>query len=330
MKQGRGWALCALLAVVAPVLASPPLEPAWERGFDGRVLAHARDLARQGGAENLYLAWRLTTTTDLDANGIQAPELENVRGQWLQQALAAPGDSLLVARAALLHCSTDSDCRQASANYQRLGGDDAGAWLRGDAAGHIDEASWAVAAASGRYLSSVEVELPAVLQASAGWDLLPPPPGTALDGLAYSGQDVLAATAFAALTIDTLHDPSMAVVRQCQAAEPGSLRDQQCRAIFEALAASPTLAQANLGAALRASLATNADDHAQWQQRHRALEWLFQHGVPLVGKQPVHAFLQQVAARGERAAWEEQLLQAGIPLQPPAGWEPELPPTAGP
>ena len=121
MKQGRGWGLFALLAVVAPVLASSPLEPAWERGFDGRVLAHAWDLARQGGAENLYLAWRLTTTADLDSNGIQAPELENVRGQWLQQAMAAPGDSLLVARAALLRCSTDSDCRQASANYQRQG-----------------------------------------------------------------------------------------------------------------------------------------------------------------------------------------------------------------
>lgn len=330
MKQARLWLWTSLtVAVVAPAWAMSPQNQQWEQEYRQRVVLHAQQLAARGGAEDLYLAVMLTAGVGIDPTTVgQASELKGMREQWLERALAAPGNSLIVSRAALAHCKTDTACEQARAHWQALGVDDAGAWLLPGASGEIDEAAWAAAATSGRYLSNFEVELPALLRASADWE--PPAPPARIAGLTpdvpVSGRDMLAVMAVA--TLAATQDIPVKAINQCRAAAD-SPRQQQCRAIFAVMADSPTLVQASLGTSIRAGLATDPADQRHWQQRQRELAWVVEQGVALLNEQPAHAFLQQACAKGERVAWQELLAQADIAPQPPADWQPNSPEVAG-
>lgn len=316
------WLASLVVAIAAPVSASASETVTWQQ-FERQVVAQAHELAASERAEDRYLAARLTTAVAIDAStGDQLPELKHQREQWLQQAFTAPGESLIVARAALGQCKIEAACEKARAHWQALDVADAGAWLMPNAAGEISEAAWAAAAASGRYLSDYELELPALLRASAAWTLPAPPAGMA--GLApdvpVSGRDMLAVVAVA--TLAATHDLPMKVINQCKTAAAGSLRQRQCRSILEAMADSPTLVQASVGTAIRTQLASDPADQQYWQQRRRELAWLIEKSTPLLNRQPVYDYVLRASREGERATTQALLAEAGIAPVPAADWQP--------
>ena len=316
--------LALTLGIVAAVAAQPRAADVqqWQQQYDRAVLDQAGQLAASGRAEDLYLAARLTTATGIDStSGVQDSEIQHSREQWLQQAFAAPGDSVIVARAALGRCGSQDECARARARWQALGVADAAAWLVPNAAGEISEAAWASAAAADRYLSDYELELPALLRASADWTLPAPPAGIAgfPADVAVSGRDILAVTTVATLAATV--DVPMATSKQCKAATAPQ-RLQQCRSILETMADSPTLAQASVGTALRFKLATDVADAQHWQQRRRELAWVSEQGAPLIEQQPVYDYVLRASQQGESATMRALLVEAGIAPAPAAHWQP--------
>lgn len=139
---------------------------------------------------------------------------------------------------------------------------------------------------------------------------------------AMAGMGIMAAVALPAL------QPLMAACRD-EALSSTPTRREDCRHVARVMAdTSDTSLGTNIGIALLEQVAANGAERAQAQARRRRMDWQMLAWGRASAAQPNGGVAQFVrllhdpSVRSEQDLVERVLEEAGIPLEPPAGWQP--------
>lgn len=344
--------LCAMpvLAVAAPAASTASAEaclqrPQAERAAcirHGRAAYHARvasQLAASGQPRALALASTLQRIAALiranpTATG-QVPPPSAQAAQWWRQAAANAGDDVL-AWTLLLQNDNDTDTRsqaEAARHWQALEPDNLAAWLAADLP---TEALFEAARTTTHYNQHL---YPRVRWITAALRAHPPTAaetrllmaGDAPDPAPFNVEEFAAMAAFGigmavvvpgwAPLMDGCREPALQAL---------PARREACRHVASVLLDEPRNLETELmGIGLLRQLARTPAEQATATERRRQLDWRVRQQMQLnmasvkSGNDVFLRLFDNPAIDNEQELVEQQLRQAGIPLQPPADWVPQ-------
>jgi len=257
----------------------------------------------------------------------QAVQRDPRVGQWRQLASARAGSDV-VANALLVQGDGAADAAvraQALARWRKLEPDNLAPQLH---AGGV--ADWLPQA--GRYtrldqhyyeqLRWMQAALAAHPQTAAQRAVLGDDPLPADDAAAVAAAGILGAVAAPGL---------LALIEACRgdALDAAPTRRADCRQAARVAAdTADTSLGTSIGVALLQATAATPGEQADARERRRRLDWRMLEWGRIAGSQPdggaaqFARLLRDPAVRGERDLVERLLAEAGIPAEPPAGWQP--------
>ena len=323
-------------ACLEKLLAPTPDEAArvlagqqWTAAYSSRV---ARELAASGAARelafaaSLHRASRPYTVTD---RGIEPgrPLPDPLADAWWRQAAARAGNDVLAWT--LLVQDEPRMREQAAARWQALEPDNLAAWLAGEPT--VDRLLSAVVHAT-HYTSHLYQRLrwmaatlrahpPSAAEARA-WLAIPDGAPAAFDPEQFA--------TIAAFGIDmAVATPALLPLMQACRAQGSAMtptRRQQCRHVAGLMAdRSDTQLAESIGIGLLKTLAGSDLERDEAARRRRHLEWQqFQRFILDGGgqgqEQRFLKLFRDPSLRNERELTERMLREAGVPLEPHAGW----------
>jgi len=297
----------------------------------------AEALAASGKARDLAFAATLLQLAGQDRPagappGGDAPSQAVPRdprvGKWRQLASARAGSDV-VANALLLQGDGAADAAvrtQALARWRKLEPDNLAPRLYDGAVGE-----WLPQAGQHARLDQHYYAQLRWMQAA----LAAHPPGA--DERELLGGDELSADAAAAVAaagiLAAVATPALQPLAQAcrrDALDAAPTRRADCRQVARVAAdTADTSVAASLGVALLQATAATPGEQADAHARRRRLDWRMLAWGRSAGSQPdggaaqFARLLRDPAVRGERDLVERVLAEAGVPAEPPAGWEPE-------
>lgn len=288
--------------------------------------ATARDLALAAILRRMAL-WSEAAADGRDPStiGVRADARAQV---WLARAEAAAGgqDALLQT----LLVAADEDNRggvraRAAARWQALEPDNLAAWLAGNEAGVMLAALPRATRYDGHLYPRVRLIADALAAFPPTDDeraaLLPPDArvdDAQLAVIAALGIDLaVAMPAFNGLT-QQCRDPALA-------ATPG--RREACRHVAQGLVSSDTLLAESVGIGMLDRLAATPAEQAEARRLRRGFDWRMQQRIALDGEDGANfiRLFRDPSVRDERELTGRMLREAGIPREPPPGWQPPRP-----
>ncbi|MCD9032636.1 hypothetical protein LDO32_12955 [Luteimonas sp. Y-2-2-4F] len=337
IRNAMAGLLALWLLLPAPGHAQAPpaadaAELAAHRAYTTRL---AERLAAEEAPRGLALAALLreaNAAATADPAAAAPPRSDPQSRQWRALAFQRAGaDTLALSLLALAPEDDAGTGRAALARWRQLEPANLVPWLHGDA----DAAARAEAARRAR---SADSHLYAQVRALVEAQRRHPPadaerallaggrdgqPG-GLDGYAVlHGTSLLAPWSLPAL--EPFAEGCAAAARQA----PDSVQAEDCRNAAQALQRADTRALESVGLALAADLARSAEARRAAAEARRRFDWqMVELGRLSMGRPDggVDAFaallMAEPAATREAALDERQLREAGIPLDPPAGWRP--------
>jgi len=346
----RSWILGAGLALLAAtnataaqqvakdVAAGQPSNAQYEAWAQERTQL-GRAIAASGRPRSLYAAWLLAPLSVNLGSGKSdySPEAD----AWFARAVRTGAGDPLIAQAAIGRCVQDDYCdvEQARATLETTDVDDIGSQLllmqlankRQDP--RAADLAWQRAARATQYrdplmalvglLDDATADQPVAALAAASQEQ-----GAAgaksVDVQRYRVEQQFSAAAA------HVPFPLREILKRCDAPVGETLA--QCRHVLEAMANSGSLLLASIGVARLERLETDTASKAQWQARGRQLQWLSMAGSTLLGSsEPAQSelslseYMQLTRTLGELPAIERLVQAHGMPLQPPADWQPISP-----
>lgn len=346
----RSWILAAGLALLAAtnataaqqvakdVAAGQPSNAQYEAWAQERTQL-GRAIAASGRPRSLYAAWLLAPLSVNLGSGKSdySPEAD----AWFARAVRTGAGDPLIAQAAIGRCVQDDYCdvEQARATLETTDVDDIGSQLllmqlankRQDP--RAADLAWQRAARATQYrdplmalvglLDDATADQPVAALAAASQEQ-----GAAgakpVDVQRYRVEQQFSAAAA------HVPFPLREILKRCDAPVGETL--VQCRHVLEAMANSASLLLASIGVVRLERLETDAASKAQWQARGRQLQWLSMAGSTLLGssepaqsKLSLSEYMQLTRTLGELPAIERLVQAHGMPLQPPADWQPISP-----
>lgn len=330
MKVCRGFVVLAALLASATVAGSTAPGPVPAGDFHGPLWRRAQELAASGRPLELLVASRLAfsqePSTPPRAAGEPAPSDE-----WLERAIRTGSDQPVIARAAVSRCIATGRCDIPAAiqTLRTREADDAVSQLllwrmemvRGSPA--TMALAWERVANATRFVDEY-AEGVALFDRMTRGVRLPAPddgPSAAPDlprlEVVYGLSAGLSMTALA-----DLH-------RRCRAGAADAVLDEGCRHLLTVMADSASLLANSFATSKLLAAARDAAERARWQERRRELAWITTEASGLLGADSdvvpgvdTHAYLRWTVESGELGAMRQLLAANGIPVQPPAGWQP--------
>ncbi|MCD9045187.1 hypothetical protein [Luteimonas sp. MHLX1A] len=320
----------ALLTLAAPLAYAQPAAEAGapevdqatataQRNYIGRL---AETLAAEGSARGLaHAAWLRDWQQALDGTATGTASHPQARA-WRELALQRAGTDTVVL--AMLAGADDPSSTRAVSRWRQLA---PGNLVPVLFAGLDPEPLLAAAArtshAQGHTIDQLRWIVDAVRR-------LPPAP----DALAQLVPDGVGIDDFAVMHgwayLATFATPDFAtLVEACRAAgQRGAETAAACGNAARVLQGGDTRLQQMVGTGLAGEVATSAGDRQRADAARRRLDWQMYElgrlssGLPDQGVAEHVALLADPALDSETAIHEAQLRAAGIPLDPPAGWQP--------
>lgn len=289
--------------------------------FELALQRYLREIARDGDARHRLLALRLLHSNPMDRPARRAATREAAR------VLAQSPDDPLVALMQRWFCDPiPESCSEAQRD----------AWLRmqpRNAAAHLDaladaqsdsrrfDAALADAARS-EVFDSYYLELSR--EAAVMMEGMPLPPITPeearfLDEVGEPHTDAARRQVFAGAVIAALPMANLSgVSRGCRPPLP-AYRIPQCRAVLMQLARGSTFVERGVAYGTLARMLGGTQEGAYWAEQRRRLHWWTrQAGRITTGAE----YWRSVLRHGEIEAMRRAMLSAGVPLEPPPGWQP--------
>ncbi|MDH5821814.1 hypothetical protein QFW77_02235 [Luteimonas sp. RD2P54] len=323
----RWLAAVLLLAMAGPMPAQDEAagaaHRAWVQGLPGR-------LAADGGPRDLALAALLRQVVREPADGDPAgadPQAE----AWRETAFARAGTDVVALTLVLAGATADEAVRERALDrWRQLEPGNLAPWLA-DHDASVDEVLEAARSAT-RVDSHLYGQLRATVDALGRH---PPTPEQAallvgradspstLEGLAaLQGMSLLAAVAVPAL------QPLLQTCREAFAADSASGHAADCRSAAALMVGADTMLLRLVGLGLAETVAGDAEAQRAARAARRRFDWQMVEWGRLSaaaaagGLDDLARLLDDPAIVDEPALVERLLTEAGIPLQPPAGWEP--------
>ncbi|TKS53198.1 hypothetical protein E4582_13540 [Luteimonas yindakuii] len=319
-----------LLTLTAPLAYAQPVADTKAAAVDQAAAAAQRDyigrlaetLAAEGSARGLaHAAWLRDWQQALGGTAVTTTSHPQARA-WRELALQRAGTDTVVL--AMLAGADDPSSAQAVTRWRQLA---PGNLVPVLFAGLEPEPLLAAAArtshAQGHTIEQLRWIVDAVRRS-------PPAPDTLAqlvpDGVGIDGFAVMHGWAYLA----TFATPDFAtLVEACRAAgQRGADAAEACGNAARVLQGGDTRLQQMVGTGLAGEVATNASDRQRAETARRRLDWQMYELGRLTSGQPDQglaehaALLADPALDSEAALNEAQLRRAGIPLDPPAGWQP--------
>lgn len=290
--------------------------------------ATARDLTLAAILRRLA-AWSGVAAGGGDPSTARLPPDARAQG-WLAGAANATGAQDDVLLQTLL-VAADADDRaglraRAAARWQVLEPDNLAAWLAGGQPGPALAASMRVTRHDSHFYPRVRLiaDALAAFPPTADERVALLPPDARMDHaqlavIAALGIDLaVAIPAFQGLT-QQCRDPALV-------ATPG--RPEACRQVARVLVTgSDTVLAESVGIGMLDRLAVTPAEQAEARHLRRGFDWRMQQRIPLDGEDGTNFFrlFRDPSVRDERELTERMLREAGIPPEPPPGWQPPRP-----
>ncbi|NZA26161.1 hypothetical protein H0E84_07160 [Luteimonas sp. SJ-92] len=316
-----------LLALACPVSAQEDAAAAAHRAWLQGLVAR---LADDGGPRDLALAALLRDVVrqgEGDAPVAADPQTRI----WRETAFARAGTDVVALNLIAAGAGADEAVRgRALARWRQLEPGNLAPWLLDDGAG-VD-ASLGAARTTRGFNGHFFAQLRAIV---AALDRHPPAPEQAalligVPDAPATSQGYAAAMGMSLLVARTLPalQPLSEACREAIAAGPVSERGAACRSAARLLAGADMMLLRMVGLGMAEDLAADADAQRAAREARRRFDWqMLEWGRLSVaaeagGLEDLVRLLADPAITGEPALVERLLTEAGIPLQPPAGWQP--------
>lgn len=290
--------------------------------------ATARELALAAILRRLA-AWSGVAAGGGDPSAARLPPDARAQG-WLARSAAAAGaqddvllQTLLVAADADDHGGVRA---RAAARWQALEPDNLAAWLAGDQPGQALAESMRITRHDSHFY-------PRARLVAAALAAFPPTPGERAALLPPDARkDDAELAVIAALGIDlAVAIPAFQGVMQ-PCGDPASAatagRREACRQVAQVLVArSDSVLAESVGIGMLDRLAVTPAEQAEVRSLRRGFDWRMQQRIPLDGGDGT-SFLRlfrDPTVRDERELAARMLREAGIPPEPPPGWQPPRP-----
>lgn len=289
--------------------------------FELALQRYLREIARDGDPRHRLLALRMLHSNPMDHSARRAATREAAR------VLARSPDDPLVALMQRWFCDPiPESCSEAQRD----------AWLRmqpRNAAAHLDaladarsdparfDAALANAARS-EVFDSYYLELSR--EAAVMMEGMPLPPVTPeearfLDEVGEPHTDAARRQVFAGAVMASLPMANLSgVSRGCRPPLPAH-RISQCHVVLTQLARGSTFVERGVAYGTLARMLSGTQEGAYWAEQRRRLHWWTrQMGRITTGAE----YWRSVLRYGEIEAMRRAMLRAGVPLEPPPGWQP--------
>ncbi|MEZ0471829.1 hypothetical protein [Luteimonas salinilitoris] len=337
---GKGWWIGLLLCIVSPLQAQAPAAAMQED--QAVVAAHRAYLARlvpqlaaSGQPRALAFAALLRDMEALagsDGEGDPPPDADADAQAWRRTAFSRAGADVVTLTLLVAGTDVEDAVRaDAAARWRQVEPSNLAAWLSDPDASpqQVLEAARTAARVDGHMYA----QLRWILQAHR--DHPPSPAEAARINGGDSGQpaslDDFAAThgmALLAATATPRFQPLLEFCRRAGTQAPGSIQAQDCRRAGELLMSGDTFLVRMMGLALADGTARDAVERGRLAEARRRFDWQMLQWGRLSGSargggiDDFVRLLRAPAIGDEPALVERLLLDAGIPLDPPAGWQP--------
>ena len=132
--------------------------------------------------------------------------------------------------------------------------------------------------------------------------------------------------------IAAMHFPAdlKQVMETCPKSVPDAVKREQCRHLFNVMANSSSLLVAGYGVSRMTEL-EQGSAQAPWLARKRELQWITTGATDILGDETSKVakvspaeYTRWLAELGELAAMRRLLAAYGVPVLPPADWQPKL------
>jgi hypothetical protein len=303
--------------------SSPPAKPPASdaAAVELALQRYLREIARDGDPRHRLLALRMLHSTSMDRSARRAATREAAR--VLAQS---PGDPLVALMQRWFCDPIPESCSEAQRD----------AWLRmqpRNAAAHLDALAGAQSdslrfdaalanAARSEVFDSYYLELSR--EAAVMMEGMPLPPITPaearfLDRVGEPHTDAARRQVFAGAVIAAIPMANLSgVSRGCRPPLPAH-RIPQCRVVLMQLARGSTFLERGVAYGTLARMLSGTQEGAYWaEQRRRLRWWTHQMGRITTGVE----YWRSVLRYGEIEATRRVMLRAGVPLEPPPGWQP--------
>ena len=332
-------AMAGAIAQPAEAEVTPEQMLAQIEAINTSRLQLGRELAASGQPRKLYAAWLLAPMSLDLARGktSYSPEADT----WLARAIRTGGDDPVIAAAAVTRCIQVDECsvEQARITLAALDTEDAASQLllmrlaehRKDP---IEaEHAWQRVAKASRYRDSAGTLIGVLDVATRDYPWPLTDPAQAAEWQRHNSGNYLEQERVITLfSIAAMHFP--ADFRQageaCPEVLPDAVKREQCRHLFNVMANSSSLLIARYGASRMADLSEGVAQ-AQWLARKRELQWVINGATDILGDETTKVakvnpseYARWLAEQGELPAMRRLLGVYGVPVVPPADWQPTL------
>lgn len=288
----------------------------------------AERIAASGQPRELAFAATLRMIASLSGLAPDAPQAPDAQVRaWRRQALARGADDVL---ALTLLLQGDERMRElAAARWRALEPDNFAAWLAGNPTAEV---LLPAAARSSRYdnyfyprvrwmVNALRAHPPTASEAQAFLAASDPVPA------AFDSEEF---AVIAAISIDVVAIPALLPLMQACRGEAQAAtfsRRSECRRAAELMAdRSDSLLSENVGIGMLGQLASSDAERTEALQRRRRFDWQMQQRIRVDSgaQRPEQNFLRlfrDPSLVNERELTERMLREAGVPLDPPDGWQ---------